>query len=106
MWEPRSEARWRVAVGGPLRFSHPGSGAARSCANALPLWRAVLHATAACVPDCWPQLLEPLQGGEAAARAAGDEAAAREFASERRRVLEVLNPSCDDVRRGVGVNWC
>lgn len=71
------------------------SGAQRSRANALPLWRAVLAAVRPCVPPSWPQLLEPLRGVIDAAEAAGE--AADEERAELQRVLAVLNPSCSDL---------
>lgn len=74
------------------------SGAQRSQANALPLWRAVLQATRPCVPANWPALLEPLRGVAAAAEAAGDAELAVRHKEEAARVLAVLNPSCSDVR--------
>ena len=73
------------------------SGADRSRANALPLWRAVLAALRPCVPAHWPQLLPPLRSAAAAAAAAGDESAASAFRAEYERVLGVLNPTCPDV---------
>ena len=73
------------------------SGADRSRANALPLWRAVLAALRPCVPEHWPQLLPPLRSAAAAAAAAGDESAASAFRSEYESVLGVLNPTCPDV---------
>ena len=73
------------------------SGAQRSQANALPLWKAVLEATRPCVPDAWPALLEPLRGAAAAASAAGDSTQSEHYAAEAERVLTVLNPRCRDV---------
>jgi hypothetical protein len=76
------------------------SKAQRSCANALPLWRAVLSQTRQCVPPNWPQLLTPLRGARDAAKYAGDEAASNEFAEELGRMLGVLSTKCADVEDG------
>ena len=76
------------------------SGAARSQANALPLWKLVLAALRPCVPLNWPQLLAPLKGAAAAAAAAGDDEAAAAYREEHGAVLRVLNPRCEDVREG------
>ena len=85
-----------------LRLAHVMtlSKAARSCANALPLWRAALEVTRRCVPPIWPQLLTPLRGARDAATHAGDAAAAKEFGDELERVLALLNPQCSDVVDG------
>lgn len=82
---------------GRLAHVMTASGAKRSCANALPLWRAVYAATRACCPEAWPQLLEPLRGMLAAARGADDAETAASSEAELSRVLRVLNPSCTDV---------
>ena len=78
------------------------SGAQRSCANALPLWRSHLAATRRCCPPNWPHLLPCLRGGRDAAARAGDSTAAAEFEAELHRVLDVLKPKCLDVTGGPG----
>ena len=78
------------------------SGAQRSCANALPLWRSHLAATRRCCPPNWPHLLPCLRGGRDAAARAGDSTAAAEFEAKLHRVLDVLKPKCLDVTGGPG----
>lgn len=48
------------------------SGAPRSCANALPLWRASIDAAVKCYPPNWPSLVPLLKGGCKAATVAGE----------------------------------
>mmetsp|Transcript_56431 Transcript_56431/g.129580 ORF Transcript_56431/g.129580 Transcript_56431/m.129580 type:complete len:92 (+) Transcript_56431:1-276(+) len=69
----------------------------RSCANAVPLWRAVLHALQQCLPEAWPQLLPALDSASKAARIAGMEADAVAFGRERERVAAVIQQACADV---------
>jgi hypothetical protein len=73
------------------------AGAERSCRNSLPLWREVISATRACVPEAWPQLQPLLRSARDAAAAAGDVTARDEFARQLERVAMVLRTGCDDV---------
>mmetsp|Transcript_35585 Transcript_35585/g.100721 ORF Transcript_35585/g.100721 Transcript_35585/m.100721 type:complete len:184 (-) Transcript_35585:6-557(-) len=66
------------------------SRAARSCANALPLWRAALEAARDCYPPHWPSLLPLLSGACIAAQVAGDKEAFEAWSSEKLQVASVL----------------
>lgn len=73
------------------------AGSERSCRNSLPLWREVISATRACVPEAWPQLQPLLRSARDAAAAAGDVTARDAFARELAQVVMVLRTACDDV---------
>jgi hypothetical protein len=73
------------------------AGAERSCRNSLPLWREVIGATRACVPQAWPQLQPLLRSARDAAAAAKDGTARDEFERELARITAVLRTACDDV---------
>ena len=73
------------------------SGAERSRANAMPLWKAVLAVMRPCVPTRWPQLLEPLRGLADAAEAAGDDETELEAREEVDALLRIIRPDCGDV---------
>uniref|UniRef100_A0A7S4FD62 SET domain-containing protein n=1 Tax=Chrysotila carterae TaxID=13221 RepID=A0A7S4FD62_CHRCT len=73
------------------------SGAQRSCANALPLWRSVIAALEKCVPHASPQLLPPLRGALKAASIAGEDAEADKYKQRLDHTLAVLCMGCHDL---------
>mmetsp|Transcript_24917 Transcript_24917/g.62791 ORF Transcript_24917/g.62791 Transcript_24917/m.62791 type:complete len:284 (+) Transcript_24917:737-1588(+) len=66
------------------------SGAPRSCANALPLWRASMAAALKCYPPHWPSTVPLLKGGCSAASVAGDERLLSEWKELLKKTESVL----------------